>query len=187
MADQQGRVYVTFTAEIIPQTVEPLIQTFSNLIQQQVQEVYLAFSTPGGSVMDGITLYNFLRGLPLRLITHNIGNVDSIGNVVFLAGEERLACKTATFMFHGVGQDRPAGRYEEKLLQEMLSSIQADQTRISRIIAAHTTISQDETETFFREAQTLVAEEARDRGIVHNIAEFHLPPNVPVISLVFPR
>ena len=72
-------VYVVFTAEIVPQTVEPLIQALSNLAQKGIPEVYLAISTPGGSVMQGITLYNFLRGVPFNLVVHNIGNVDSIG------------------------------------------------------------------------------------------------------------
>ena len=71
------RVYVVFTAEIVPQTVETLIQALSNLAQNRVPEVYLAFSTPGGSVMHGITLYNFLRGLPYRLIVHNLGTIRS--------------------------------------------------------------------------------------------------------------
>ncbi len=42
------------------------------------------------------------EGVPYKLITHNVGNVDSIGNVIFLAAEERYACSTSTFMFHGV-------------------------------------------------------------------------------------
>ena len=47
--------------------------------------------------MNGMNLYNFLRGLPIRLTTHNVGNVDSIGNAVFLAGEHRYACPHSPF------------------------------------------------------------------------------------------
>ena len=36
--------------------------------------------------MHGLNLNNLFRGLPFELITHNIGNVDSIGNAIFLAG-----------------------------------------------------------------------------------------------------
>ncbi len=51
-----ARVFVVFTAEIVPQTVEALIQTLSNLAQKRVPEVYLAMSTPGGSESHGFTL-----------------------------------------------------------------------------------------------------------------------------------
>lgn len=40
-------------------------------------------STPGGSVMNGLNLYNVLRALPFKIITHNVGNVDSIGMQLF--------------------------------------------------------------------------------------------------------
>ena len=69
--------------------------------------------------MNGLNLYNVLRALPTKLITHNVGNVDSIGNAIFLAGVERYACPHSTFMFHGVGFDAPANsRFEEKNLRE---------------------------------------------------------------------
>ena len=133
-------VYAMFTSEIVPQTVEVMIQALSNLAQQGVKEVYLAFSTPGGNVAQGISLYNFLRGVPFKLIVHNIGNVDSIGNAIFLAADVRYACPNSTFMFHGVGFDRPAGRYEEKALREMLDGLTADQRRIGSIITERTDI-----------------------------------------------
>ena len=181
------RVYVMFTAEIVPKTVESLIQALSNLAQNRVPEVYIAFATPGGNVMNGITLYNFLRGVPFNLIMHNLGNVDSIGNAVFLAGHERYASSHSTFMFHGVGFDQAAGRYEEKNLREMLNGITNDQRRIGSIITDRTSIPQDEAEGLFRETQTKTAEFARDRGIVHEIREFKLPAGAPVISFVFQR
>jgi hypothetical protein len=42
-----------------------------------------------------------------QLVTHNVGNVDSIGTVIYLAGEERFACPQATFMLHGVSFQTP--------------------------------------------------------------------------------
>jgi hypothetical protein len=60
-----------------------------------------------------------------------MGNVDSIGNVIFLAGAERYACPLSTFMFHGVGFDVPGGlRMEEPFLRERLDTIEADHKRI---------------------------------------------------------
>ena len=96
-------VYVSFSAEIVPHTTESLIGLLSEQVNKGVKNIYLMLSTPGGSVMHGMNLYNVLRGMPLHLTTHNVGNVDSIGNAVFLAGEKRYACNHSTFMFHGVG------------------------------------------------------------------------------------
>ena len=77
-------VYVSFSAEIIPATTESLIATLANCANQGVPEVYLLLSTPGGSVMHGLNLYNVLKSMPFTLTTHNVGNIDSIGNAIFL-------------------------------------------------------------------------------------------------------
>jgi len=112
-------VFVSFSAEIAPQTTETLIAVLGEQANKGVDEVCLMISTPGGSVMNGLNLYDVLRALPLKLVTHNVGNVDSIGNAIFLAGEERYACPHSTFMFHGVGFDIAKGhRLEEKVLRK---------------------------------------------------------------------
>ena len=86
--------------------------------------------------MNGINLYTVLKAMPFDLTTHNVGNVDSIGNAVFLAGTSRYAVPHSTFMFHGVGFNANAGqRLEEKFLRERLDGLLSDQKRIGAIIA----------------------------------------------------
>lgn len=182
-------VHVSFSAEINPNTTENLIATMANLANLEVQEVCLLFSTPGGAVMCGMNLYNVLSGLPFKLTVHNAGNVDSIGNAIFLAGKQRFAAPQATFMFHGVGfnsQGQPQ-RFEEKGLREMLGGILSDQKRIGDIVAQHTKLTEAEIEELFREAQTKDATYALDKGLIHEIRSVEVAPGVPIIPLVFKR
>jgi ATP-dependent Clp protease, protease subunit len=181
-------VYISFSAEIIPHTTESLIATVANFANQGVKQVYLLLSTPGGSVMHGMNLYNVLRSMPVELITHNVGNVDSIGNAVFLAGAKRYACPNSTFMFHGVGFDiRQQIRMEEKFLRERLDSIGADQKRIGDIITQRTRISKEDVEKLFLEAQTKDATFAAGCGIIDEIRDVQIPTGSPVVALVFQR
>ena len=181
-------VYVNFSAEITPLPTETLLATVANLVNQKVPHIYLLLSTPGGSVMHGLTIYNVLRGLACDLTIHNVGNVDSIGNAIFLAGKHRYACKNATFMFHGVGFDAPAGlRCEEKFLRERLGSVLADQTRIGQVIQDRTNLDGNAVQELFREAQTKDATFAAQHGIIDEIREVQIPAGGPVISLVFQR
>lgn len=138
--------------------------------------------------MHGMTIYNTLRALPFRLTTHNVGNVDSIGNAVFLAGEKRYACPHSTFMFHGVGFDvNGQMRLEEKFLQERLDAILADQKRIGSVIEERTRIEKDAIADLFREAKTKDATFAAGCGIIDEIRDVKIPPGGPVYSLVFQR
>ena len=181
-------VYVSFSAEINPSTTETLIATMTNLANLTVKEVYLLLSTPGGRVMNGMNLFNVLRGMPFELTTHNVGNVDSIGNVVFLAGKKRYATENATFMFHGVGFDNPQNqRLEEKFLRERLNGLLSDQKRIGNIISQHTNLSEGEIAKFFREGESKDASFAVDKGIIHEIRDVQLPAGCPIISLIFKR
>ena len=181
-------VYVSFSAEINQQTTESLLGICAELANKRTPTVYLMLSTPGGNVMSGLTIYNFLRSMPLKLITHNIGNVDSIGNVVFLAGEERYSCPNATFMFHGVGFDITAPtRFEEKLLRERMASVQADQKRIADVIVQRSGIKPDEVEKMFLEAVTRDPGYAKANGIIHDVRDIQVPPGAPVLQLVFKR
>ena len=181
-------VYVSFTAEVVPKTTESLIAVFANLVNQHVPHVYLMLSTPGGQVMSGLAVYNYLRGLPCELTIHNVGNVDSIGNAIFLAGSRRYACSHSTFMFHGVGFDiQNPTRLEEKFLKERLESLSADQKRIGGILSERTNLTDEQIHQLFLEAQTKDSAYAIGCGIVHEIRDVQIPAGGPIISLVFQR
>lgn len=138
--------------------------------------------------MNGLNLFNVMRAFPFKLITHNVGNVDSIGNAVFLAGEERYACPHSTFMFHGVGFEvDKAIRLEEKNLSESLDSIVQDHRRIGDILMEHTNLDEGQVRDLFREARTKDADFAKSVGIVHDIRDVQIPLGEPVISLIFQR
>jgi ATP-dependent Clp protease protease subunit len=180
--------YVSFSAEINASTTEGLIALMAQLVNSGVADVHLLMSTPGGTFMNGMNLYNVLRALPLRLTTHNVGNVDSIGNAVFLAGETRYACPHSTFTFHGVGMDAdPGSRLEEKNLRECLDSVLADQERIASVMSERSNITTDVAENLFWAAQTKDAAYAASCGIIHEIRDVQIPLGAPVLALVFQR
>lgn len=180
--------YVSFSAEINQKTIEPLLAVCADQTNKGVDTLYLMLSTPGGNVMNGLNLYNVLRSFPFHLITHNVGNVDSIGNAVFLAGKERYACQHSTFMFHGIGFNaQPGQRFEEKHLRERLNGITQDQNRIGAIIGEHTNLNQDQINELFLEAKTKDANYALSSGIIHEIRDVNIPAGKKVLQLAFKR
>ncbi|HTN42984.1 MAG TPA: ATP-dependent Clp protease proteolytic subunit [Nitrospiria bacterium] len=180
--------YISFSAEINQTTSETLLGVCANCVVKQVENVYLLLSTQGGSVTCGINLYNLLRGMPFHLTTHNAGNVDSIGNVIFLAGKDRYSCPNSTFMFHGVGFDIPSQmRFEEKNLRERLDSLKADQSRIGKIIVERTTLSTENVHQLFLEAVTRDPDYAKTHGIIHEIRDVNIPRGASLTQLVFKR
>lgn len=182
-------VCVSFSAEINPTTTEGLLKTCSDLANKGIKTIYLLISTPGGSVANGVNAYNVLRALPPRIVTHNVGSVDSIGNVLFLAGDQRYANAGTTFMFHGVGFNiTQNARLEQKALTEYLDSVRADHRKIAGIIQSRTTFSKTaDIVKLFRQAATKDTKFAQDHGIIHEVREAKVPDGIPVLQLVFKR
>ena len=180
--------FVVFSSEVSPQTTQSLMAVMANLSNMGIAEVHFVASTPGGGVAEGLALYNFLRGLPLKLVTHNVGSVNSIGNVVFLAGAERYACPQSTFMFHGVGFDSPVGQHwNKKFLRERLDGILHDEERIGKVIEDNGSLDAAVIADLFKEMQTKDAAYAVSAGIVHEIRDVRIPTGAPIQSLVFQR
>jgi len=180
--------FISFSAEVIPQTSEALIGAVSQFVSQGFRDIHLLLSTPGGLVSYGITVYNALRGMPINLTTHNVGNVDSIGAVIFLAGTKRFTCPQATFMLHGVSfRTMGPTQFFEKNLKERLASIQADHERIKAIYQSRAGISPEDAESFFLGESSINASDAVARGLAHEIREVQIPAGSPIAQLVFNR
>jgi ATP-dependent Clp protease, protease subunit len=183
--DPLERIYLLFQSEVTQQSTERLCTTLGALANGGYREIYFLLSSPGGAVSNGLAIYNFMRGLPCRTITHNIGNVDSIANVIYLGGERRYTCAHATFMFHGVGftVQAPTIRFEQKNLTEMLDSIHHDHTRIGGIIGDRSNLNAGDIDELFLEARTKDANFAVGCGLAHAIREVQIEPGRQVVSL----
>lgn len=177
--------YLMFTAGISQESLTTLVQYLVDLQRMGETELHIGISSPGGNVVAGITMYNVIRSCPMHVVMHNIGNVDSIANAVFLAGAERYANESATFMFHGVGFDWNATtRLEEKNLLELIDTVTAEHNRISQIIAAHSGLAFDACMSLFKEQRTRGSAWAKENGIITSVAEFKVPAGADVRYLV---
>jgi len=177
-------IYVKFSSPINPQTTQNLMNFLSDRVNNGEKEFYFLISSPGGSVNDGVVLYNFIRALPAKIIMHNIGIIDSIANVIFLASDERYSDPNASFLFHGVGFDiiQPI-RMDEKDLREKLLIIERDQKSISNIISERTKLGEKEVEEMFFRAKTKNPEEAKEAGIIKKIKMAEIPEGNQIVSL----
>ena len=95
--------FLMLSASINQATSNTLTGYLVDLLTNGATKLTIAISSPGGNVVNGVTMYNTITSMPLEINTHNIGNVDLIANVIFLSGHTRTANRNSTFMFHSVG------------------------------------------------------------------------------------
>jgi ATP-dependent protease ClpP protease subunit len=177
--------YISFHAHINPVTTQNLLGAIFDRMGKGFDHLYFLFSSPGGQVNSGMTLYNTIKSLPVHTTMHNMGNVDSIGNAIFLAGKERFSCPHSTFMFHGVGFDVSNARLERKVLEERLDGLNADEGRIAKVIGDETTLEAEEIKDLFVQATTKDVDFAITNGLISDVKLAEVPSGADVVQLVF--
>jgi ATP-dependent Clp protease protease subunit len=176
--------YVKFFAPVTPDSINALMQAIDRKLSQGAKRMGLLISTPGGDVFQGLSAYNYLKGVPLEIITQNFGSVDSIGVVLFCAGSRRLCVPHARFLLHGVMANFAGPTsLEEKQLEERLKALQIDMGAIARIIANVTGKDPQTILNDMRNRTTLLGEQALEYGLVHEVKAELYETGSEVISI----
>jgi len=177
--------YIKFFAGVDQASVNALMAAVEQKLAQGVNEIVLLISCPGGNVFHGLSAYNFLRGIPAQVVTHNFGSVDSMGVVLLCAGGRRLSVPHARFLLHAVQANFPQGAaLEEKQLEERLKGLRIDIENIAGVIAATTGRSEKQVAKDMLNRTTLNPEQAVEYGLVHEIKEELLPAGAELLSIV---
>ncbi len=177
---------IRFFAPVIDTTVNALLNAVDQKMKEGAKDFIILISSPGGSVPHGLSAYNYLKGLPASITTHNFGTVDSIGIVMYCAGSRRLSVPQARFLLHGVNaQFRGNENLEEKQLEERLKGLKIDMENIAKVIAANTGKSTEDVTKAMLERTTLNPSEAQSWGLVHDIRSQLFESGSEVISIQF--
>lgn len=92
------------------------------------KDVTIFLNSPGGNVMEGLEIYNLLRASGRNITTVLTGIAASMGSILFLAGDKRIAMTGTMYMIH-----KPSGvkwgnaddfRKEAELLDKMQGNLQ---------------------------------------------------------------
>jgi len=178
-------VVIKFFAPVIDVTINALMNAVDQKMKEGVSDFIVLISSPGGSVFHGLSAYNYLKGLPATITTHNFGSVDSIGVVLYCGGSKRLSVPQARFLLHGVTAHFQKERLEEKQLEERLKGLRIDLENIAKVIAANTGKTVQEVTNAMLERITLNPDEAKKWGLVHEIQSKLFEAGSEVISIQY--
>lgn len=162
--------WIRFMGRVTQQTAYDLLQVIDKKIQEKYERIHIMISSSGGSVLYGISLYNYIKGLPVETYTYNFGSVDSIGVVLFCSGNKRFSVPHARFLIHGVTLNmNEKVSLDEKKLEEHLKGLRIDYQNMARVIADNTKRDISKVEEDINNRITLNPKEAQDYGLVHEI------------------
>jgi ATP-dependent Clp protease, protease subunit len=175
--------YIVFTAEVQTAQGAKLRAALTDA-SNAGNDIYLLISSAGGNVSEGLNLAAYMRSLPVPITTHNIGQTDSIANVIFAAGAKRIANSNASFLFHGVSMHYERQDFIESQLLEQYKIVKRLRENIAAVFASYTGISVTDTEALMVSGATILnAQEALTKLIIHEIRDAAIPPNTRVVAI----
>jgi len=181
-------VVIKFFAPVIDVTINALMKAVDGKMKEEITDFIILISSPGGSVFHGLSAYNYLKGLPATITTHNFGSVDSVAVLLYCGGSKRLSVPQARFLLHAVKANfRQNESLEEEQLVERLKGLRIDIENIAKVIAANTGKSVRDVTDAMLERTTLNPEEAQSWGLVHEIKSELFEAESEVISIEFQR
>lgn len=187
MSDPLKTVHINYCDEFSGPKVSALMEIIANIFNQDKPDtIYLTMSSTGGEVDPGLALYNFLRGMPVKLITHNIGTVCSMANVVFLAGGERYANPRSSFLLHG--NHLSLSKDEELSLgriKELTSILEQSQNKMAGVIVDRTLLKIGEIGRLLVQGEAWSPDFAKEKGIIDDVREFRIGSGIPTHSINF--
>ena len=175
-------VYASLAGGIDQAMVQRVFQGFAVAINGGVQTVHLLLQSTGGTVSDGVAIYNYFRNLPIELHAYNMGGVSSIAVMAFLGARHRYASANATFMIHktyfNVSAPTNAAR-----ASGMANSLKIDDARTRAILRNHLTLSNRRLERHLVDELPFTATDALACGLVTGIRDFQLPPGERIYNI----
>lgn len=175
--------YIVFTAGV--QTTQAAkLRTAMTDAANAGMDIYLLISSGGGNVSEGLNLAAYMRSLPVEITTHNIGQTDSIANVIFAAGTTRYATQNSSFLFHGVSMHYERQDFIESQLLEQYRIVKRLRENIATVFAQYTGMSVVDAEALMVTGATILnSQEALVKVIIHEIRDAAIPPGSKVIAI----
>ena len=184
MSSSSKPIVFRFFCAVDDYTVPLLIANIDKKLQQGMDKFTILISSKGGSVFHGISAYNYLKGIPAEITTHNFGSINSSASVIYCAGDKRYSVPHGNFLMHPVRSTFPKGAYlTQDDMEEKIKGMKLDSENIAGVISSATGKTEAEILDLMKKRTNLNPEEAKDFGFVQEIKEVLFEPNSEIINI----
>jgi len=157
-------------------TLQKVIDLVAKTDNSKILNVHI--HSEGGSVYEGVAIYNYFKQLPQGCDTFGIGLVASIASLIMLAGKKREAYALNNVLIH-----LPSYSIEGNadMLRQYASDLDAIEINMAKIYEAETNFTYDEAVALMREDRMMTNEEVVKFGLTIQpykaVAKFNINKN----------
>lgn len=135
-----GRREIFLVESVNAETMNTLLKQLMYLEKSDnTQEITLYINSPGGNVVSGLGVYDYIRLMKSPLRTVCVGDASSMGAILFLAGDKREMLEHTRIMIHdpSYGNFDMSGRKPHEIQQEV-DSLKKCRETLAKIISEKT-------------------------------------------------
>ncbi|MFQ5734531.1 MAG: ATP-dependent Clp endopeptidase proteolytic subunit ClpP [Planctomycetaceae bacterium] len=141
------------------------------------KDIQFYINSPGGSVTAGLAIYDTMQYISCDVATYCIGQASSMAALLLTAGAKgkRNALPNSRIMIHQPLAGMEGRATDVEIRAKELIRLKR---RLNQILIKHTGHSLEKIEEDTDRDYFLLAEEARDYGLIDNVLEHFAPPVV---------
>lgn len=138
--DEYHRTYY-FSSEVTKASVQKAMDVLTRWGRESKAPIIFRITSPGGNVIDGLALYDYLVGLrrhDIHLTTVAVGMAASMGSILLQAGDNRLVGENCHVLIHKVSSVAIGS------LDELVDAVEFSKQlnrKLFQILAARSTMS----------------------------------------------
>lgn len=142
-------------------------QFLGQLKSLNATKINLELNSPGGSLIDGIAIYNGLRNSGAEITVRIMGIAASIASVIAMAGNKIIMPENTFMMIHSPANNYAGGNANE--LREMADLLDKVETSIIATYVARTGKTTEEIKALLDAETMMTAAEAVEMGFADEI------------------
>jgi ATP-dependent Clp protease, protease subunit len=154
----------------------PIARSFSQLLvnaaSDGVTRIHTLIQSPGGTINEGIFLYEFFKSFPVEVVAYNGGHIGSAALLAYLGARKRHVCANGTFLVHRT-KPAPVNTWSLPHIQTIVDGLQIEDARTEAILRSASSLTKNHWDVFFSGCDlTLDANTAIEVGLAHSLGSF---------------
>jgi ATP-dependent Clp protease, protease subunit len=179
-----GTAHIFFGKAITPDTSTALIAVSRALMGERAapngpflwDHLHYSISSGGGDIIASFAAFNEMKGMPLKITTHNSGAIDSAAIMPFMVGERRTASPASAFFFHQVRWNFPANaNVPIVVINEATTWLGVYESMMADFVAAQSGLKKKKVLDMMHAGTSVSSEEAKTMGLIHDVCECSIP------------
>lgn len=134
---------------------------------EDIDEIVVNINSPGGSVFEGVTIFNMLKNHKAKIIVNIEGLAASIASVIAMAGDEVRMPSNAMLMIHNAMGGGFGNANEIRKFADDLEKI--NQTVVNSYLIKNPSMEQEQLQNLLDAESWLSASEALELGFVDEV------------------